>query len=75
MCRFWVVWGQLVREHRYANGFSLEDLARVAGISRSQLSRIENGQRGTSDAVKIRLADSLGVEPDELFPLVLDDAA
>jgi len=45
----------------------LEDVARVAGVSRSAASRALNGQPGTSDAVRERVravAVQLGFQPD-----------
>ncbi len=59
--------GERVRGLRKARGFTLEQAARAAGLARSTLSKIENGQMSpTYDAVK-KLALGLEVSVPQLF--------
>jgi transcriptional regulator with XRE-family HTH domain len=59
--------GQRVRELRRARDWTLEQAAREAGLARSTLSKIENGQMSpTYDAVK-KLATGLGISVPQLF--------
>jgi transcriptional regulator with XRE-family HTH domain len=59
--------GQRVRELRKARGWTLDQAAGQAGLARSTLSKIENGQMSpTYDAVK-KLADGLKISVPQLF--------
>jgi transcriptional regulator with XRE-family HTH domain len=59
--------GQRVRELRKAKSWTLEEAARSAGMARSTLSKIENGQMSpTYDALK-KLAQGLGIPVPQLF--------
>ena len=59
--------GDRVRALRKARGFTLEQAARAAGLARSTLSKIENGQMSpTYEAVK-KLAVGLDVSVPQLF--------
>ena len=59
--------GVRVRELRKAREWTLEQAAKEAGLARSTLSKIENGQMSpTFDAVK-KLADGLGISVPQLF--------
>ena len=63
-----------LRAWRLYRKFTLVSLAERTGISRSYLSRIENGRRrGTLD-IYSRLAVILNVEPDDLFIRIGDEA-
>jgi transcriptional regulator with XRE-family HTH domain len=56
-----------VRELRKARGWTLEQAAGQAGLARSTLSKIENGQMSpTFDALK-KLAEGLGISVPQLF--------
>lgn len=56
-----------VRELRKARSWTLEQAARQAGLARSTLSKIENGQMSpTYDALK-KLAGGLGISVPQLF--------
>jgi len=56
-----------VRGLRKARGWTLEQAARQAGLARSTLSKIENGQMSpTWDALK-KLADGLAISVPQLF--------
>lgn len=59
--------GQRVRELRKARGWTLEQAAVQAGLARSTLSKIENGQMSpTYDALK-KLAGGLAISVPQLF--------
>lgn len=59
--------GQRVRQLRKDRKWTLEQAAQQAGLARSTLSKIENGQMSpTFDAVK-KLADGLGISVPQLF--------
>ncbi len=59
--------GQRVRELRKAKGWTLDQAAQQAGLARSTLSKIENGQMSpTYDAVK-KLAEGLKITVPQLF--------
>ena len=59
--------GARVRELRKAQGWTLEQAARQAGLARSTLSKIENGQMSpTYDALK-KLATGLQISVPQLF--------
>ena len=59
--------GSRVRELRKAQGWTLEQAARQAGLARSTLSKIENGQMSpTYDALK-KLAVGLEITVPQLF--------
>lgn len=56
-----------LRRLRNAKGWSQDELALEAKISRSYLSQLEKGVYYVSIKVIGRLADKLGVEPDEFL--------
>ncbi|MEO8242147.1 MAG: helix-turn-helix domain-containing protein [bacterium] len=59
--------GQRVRELRKAKGWTLDQAAQQAGLARSTLSKIENGQMSpTYEAVK-KLAEGLKITVPQLF--------
>ncbi len=59
--------GQRVRDLRKAKGWTLDQAAGQAGLARSTLSKIENGQMSpTYDAVK-KLAEGLKISVPQLF--------
>ncbi|MFQ6548231.1 helix-turn-helix domain-containing protein [Aestuariibius sp. 2305UL40-4] len=59
--------GARVRELRQARGWTLEQAARQAGLARSTLSKVENGQMSpTYDALK-KLAVGLEISVPQLF--------
>ncbi|WP_106203065.1 helix-turn-helix domain-containing protein [Aliiruegeria haliotis] len=59
--------GERVRELRKAQGWTLEQAAGQAGLARSTLSKIENGQMSpTYEALK-KLADGLKISVPQLF--------
>lgn len=60
--------GTYLRQLREQKKISINQLADVAGISNSQISRIENGLRGVPKPATIRkIADALAVPYEELM--------
>jgi transcriptional regulator with XRE-family HTH domain len=56
-----------LRRLRHEKGLSQDDLAYEAEVSRSYLSQLEKGAFYASLKIIGRLAEALGVEPDELL--------
>ena len=54
--------GANVKKLRAARGLSQEELAHRAGIDRSYLSEIENGQKNLGVLILDAIAEALGVE-------------
>lgn len=59
--------GSILQTLRQANGLSLDDLSRKAGVSKSMLSQIERNQANPTVALVWRLANALGVSMTELL--------
>lgn len=59
--------GVALAQLRQAQGLSLDELSRRAGVSKSMLSQIERGQANPTVAVVWRLANALGVPLAELL--------
>ncbi len=59
--------GNTIREIRLNHGLTIADVAKLAGISRGMLSKIENAQTATSLETISRLAKALGVSLATLF--------
>jgi transcriptional regulator with XRE-family HTH domain len=59
--------GHQIREARVAQGLSLEQLARLTGISAPALSLIETGKRDPRLTTLKRIADALRVPPATLM--------
>jgi transcriptional regulator with XRE-family HTH domain len=60
--------GARVHELRIARDWSSRELALRVGLSRPELSRLEDGERLPSIATLYRLAGALGVFPGDLLP-------
>jgi transcriptional regulator with XRE-family HTH domain len=58
----------VVKEHRQAHRFTLEELADLSEVSESMLSFIERGLRRPGPKTKVALARALGVRVRDLFP-------
>lgn len=56
-----------IRELRKKNGLTLEQLAHMAGVSRSHLNEIELGRKVPNARRLEAIAHALGVKPGELF--------
>ena len=62
--------GRKIKELRKRKGFSLEELGKSCGCSKSYMSRIENGRRRI-DVTRLQcIAKELGVNPDYFFTSV-----
>ena len=59
--------GQNIRALRAASGESLDVVARRAGITKSTLSKIENGQTSSPIATLLAIAKALGVRISDFF--------
>jgi transcriptional regulator with XRE-family HTH domain len=59
--------GATLQRLRLARGLTLEDLARIAGVSKSMLSQIERDKANPTIAITWRLANALGVPIGELL--------
>lgn len=59
--------GNRIRELREEAGFTLEQLAEVAGTSLQQISRLEKAERRLTDDWMRRIAPALGVLPAALL--------
>jgi transcriptional regulator with XRE-family HTH domain len=57
-----------LQELRLQRGFSLADVAKLAGASRSQVQKLESGERRFTLAWMIRLASALDVPLTALLP-------
>jgi len=59
--------GASLQRLRLARGLTLEDLSRIAGVSKSMLSQIEREKANPTIAITWRLANALGVQIGELL--------
>ena len=59
--------GNRIKSLRKKMGLTQETLAKLAGTTKNQLVKLENGDRRLSDHWAQRLASHLGVQPYELF--------
>ncbi|MBI3229636.1 MAG: helix-turn-helix transcriptional regulator [Burkholderiales bacterium] len=59
--------GVALQRLRLARGLTLEDLSRIAGVSKSMLSQIEREKANPTIAITWRLANALGVGLGELL--------
>lgn len=61
--------GERVRQYREAIHYSLSDLARESGVSRSYLYQVESGESSPTQEKLLALANALGVTVPELLGL------
>ena len=59
--------GAALQRLRLARGLTLEDLSRIAGVSKSMLSQIEREKANPTIAITWRLANALGIQIGELL--------
>ncbi len=59
--------GQNMKRIRAKKKMSQGDISRALEVDRGYLSNIENGKKNTTLATLQKLADALGVSPDELL--------
>src|SRR5215475_7006597 len=62
-----MIGGAKLRFARQARGYSQQQLAGVAGVSRQAVSAVESGQSDLSLRVALALAQVLGMTVEELF--------
>lgn len=62
-----------IRVARAERGWSQDDLARRAGVTRQTVSSIETGHYGPSALLAFVLAEELGKRVDELFFLAVSE--
>mgnify|MGYP002799392730 CR=1 FL=1 len=60
--------GGRIREKREAAGLTQEQLAERAGISGNAISRCETAENEMRISTLFKIADGLGISPDELMP-------
>jgi transcriptional regulator with XRE-family HTH domain len=65
--RILIGFGNKLREHRLAKGFTQEQLANELGVEISQVSRIERGLINTSVTTIYSIANTLKISASELF--------
>jgi len=61
--------GTLIKQQRVMVPLTLQELAKMTGISPSHLGRIERGERFPSAHVLRKIAEPLGFDENELFTL------
>ena len=61
----------LVKKVRTEKGITLETLAKLSGISKGHLSKIERGEREPKISTLIQIALALKVDIKELYKIVL----
>ena len=60
----------LLKDIRKKNGYSLEQLSRLTGISSSHLNYIEKNEKEPTISVMVRIAQVLNVKIDELYKVI-----
>jgi len=61
----WLI-GTNVRDLRHRYGLTQEELAELADMDPTQLSRVENGERSLKFREAMRIAEHLGIRPEAL---------
>lgn len=61
----------LVKKVRLEKNMTLEELARLSGISKGHLSKIERGEREPKISTLIQIALALKVDLNELYSIIL----
>ena len=59
--------GKNIRRIRELKGMSQGDICRVTGMDRGYISRVENGSKNPTIINLEKIANALGVKPDELL--------
>jgi transcriptional regulator with XRE-family HTH domain len=67
--------GKNLRKLRDARLLSQSDLARLAGVSQAQISRLEDGQQGFRSDLVMRISKALKIRPWALFMTDVERAA
>lgn len=66
--------GSLVRTRRREKTWTQDDLAQLVGVSRVQISRLEDDLVGVSTEVLASLADALGLDHGEVLRAAAETA-
>jgi transcriptional regulator with XRE-family HTH domain len=61
-------WGQGVKVLRGIYGLNQAELAKLAGCAQATISELERDRRNISEALRVRIARALHVDPHDLFP-------
>jgi transcriptional regulator with XRE-family HTH domain len=67
--------GRRIRQLRVERGLTQETLGFEAGLHRTYVGHVERGEKNVSAMNLFKLADGLGVDPQELFSGVKVDGA
>ena len=67
------VTGRIIRELRMKQGVSQEVLSGLAGVARTHLTMIENGEKNANVDTLWRIADALGLRLSELMRRVEEE--
>jgi transcriptional regulator with XRE-family HTH domain len=59
--------GDNIRRIRESKGMSQGDICRITGMDRGYISRVENGSKNPTISNLEKIANALGVKPDELL--------
>ena len=62
--------GTIIRQLRMKQGISQEVLSGLAGVARTHLTMIENGEKNANVDTLWRIADALGMKLSELIQIV-----
>ena len=62
-----------LRELRLAKNLSLSGLAKIMKVSKTTMSKIENGHRRPSIGLAFKLAKFFDVSVEELFPELMEE--
>ncbi|WP_435625325.1 helix-turn-helix domain-containing protein [Flagellimonas sp.] len=62
--------GKKIKKHRKQAGLSQLKLALISNISRTQISRLENGEISTSVLTLLRVAKALQLDKEQLLDLL-----
>ena len=65
--------GRSLRAARRRAGLTMDTLAEMSGVSQPHLSQMENGRVSPSISTLYRLANALGVSPQQLLPSMAGD--
>ncbi|MES2309864.1 MAG: XRE family transcriptional regulator [Verrucomicrobiota bacterium] len=60
--------GSIIRKERIRQGMTLDDVARLSGVSKGMLSQIEQSKTNPTVVVLLRIASGLRVDPSRLLP-------
>lgn len=63
----------LLKELRLERNITLEELAKISGISKSHLSRIERNEKQPTILVAVKIAKALDIELEELYKIYSEE--